>query len=55
MKSGMFCMIGGLFLTLGGVGAIEATETLAEGILFSGLGLSIMYCGSLMIKRAKQD
>jgi hypothetical protein len=53
MKSAMFCVLGGLLLCLGGVGAIETGGPLAEGILFGVLGLGIMYCGTLMIKRAK--
>ena len=53
MKSAMFCVLGGLLLCLGGVGAIETDGPLLEGVLLAGLGLSIMYCGTLMIKRAE--
>ena len=50
----MFCFTVGLLLTLGGVGSIELsmdTATLATGVLVSGVGLLIMWVGTLGMKR----
>jgi hypothetical protein len=50
----MFCFTVGLLLTLGGVGSVELSmdnATLATGVLVSGVGLLIMWVGTLGIKR----
>jgi hypothetical protein len=56
MKEGeaMFVFTVGLLLTLGGVGSVELsmdTATLATGVLVSGVGLLIMWVGTLGMKR----
>jgi len=46
----MFCFTVGLLLTLGGVGSVELSMTnaeLASGVLVSGVGLLIMWVGTL--------
>jgi len=50
----MFCFTVGLLLTLGGVGSIELSMTngaLLSGVLVSGVGLLIMWVGTLGMKR----
>ena len=50
----MFCFTVGLLLTLGGVGSIELSMSngaLLSGVLVSGVGLLIMWVGTLGIKR----
>jgi hypothetical protein len=50
----MFCFTVGLLLTLGGVGSVELSmdnATLATGVLVSGVGLLIMWVGTLGMKR----
>lgn len=54
MKSFHFVFITGLLLTLGGAGGIEHSVTDAEltgSLLISVIGLAIMYCGSLMLRK----
>jgi len=50
----MFCFTVGLLLTLGGVGSVELSMTngaLLSGVLVSGVGLLIMWVGTLGMKR----
>jgi hypothetical protein len=50
----MFCFTVGLLLTLGGVGSIELSMSngaLLSGVLVSGVGLLIMWVGTLGMKR----
>jgi len=56
MKAGeaMFVFTVGLLMTLGGVGSIELSmddATLASGVIVSGVGLLIMWVGTLAMKR----
>jgi len=49
----MFCFTVGLLMTMGGVGSIELSMTTAElvsGVLVSGVGLLIMWCGTLAMR-----
>ena len=49
----MFCFTVGLLMTLGGVGSIETsmdTATLITGVLVSGVGLLIMWVGTLAMQ-----
>lgn len=49
----MFCFTVGLLMTVGGVGSIELsmdTATLATGVLVSGVGLLVMWVGTLGMK-----
>jgi|LauGreDrversion4_2_1035121.scaffolds.fasta_scaffold619165_3 hypothetical protein len=51
----MFCFTVGLLLTLGGVGSIELSMdnmALLSGVLVSGVGLLIMWVGTLGMKQA---
>ena len=55
MKSGFFCFIVGLLLTLGGVGGVEQSVADSEfysALLVSVVGLLIMWAGTTMLKRA---
>ena len=50
----MFVFTVGLLMTLGGVGSVELsmdTATLISGVLVSGVGLLIMWVGTLGMKR----
>ena len=50
----MFVFTVGLLMTLGGVGSVELsmdTATLISGVLVSGVGLLIMWVGTLGIQR----
>ena len=50
----MFVFTVGLLMTLGGVGSIELSmdnATLATGVLVSGVGLLVMWVGTLAMKR----
>ena len=50
----MFVFTVGLLMTVGGVGSVELsmdTATLATGVLVSGVGLLIMWVGTLGMKR----
>jgi hypothetical protein len=51
MKSAMFLVITGLLLTLGAVGGLENDGPLLDCTLVAVLGLAVMGCGSLMIRR----
>jgi uncharacterized membrane protein (UPF0136 family) len=58
MKSGFFCFTVGLLLTLGGVGGIETSAddaSLVSAVIVSGLGLMIMWAGTIMLKRAERS
>jgi len=49
----MFCFTVGLLMTLGGVGSVELsmdTATLITGVLVSGVGLLIMWVGTLAMQ-----
>jgi hypothetical protein len=53
-KSAMFVAMVGLIMTLGGVGGIENSITNAElldSLIVSVVGLMVMGCGVLAIKR----
>jgi len=55
-KSGMFCFIVGLLVTIFGVGGIEQSldnSGLLLGALVSTVGLMIMGCGAMMIQNAE--
>lgn len=48
------CFTLGLLLTLGGVGSIETCETtasLVSGVIVSGVGLLVMWYGTLLMKQ----
>jgi hypothetical protein len=54
MKAFSFVFITGLLLTLGGVGGVENSVTDAEltsSLLVSCVGLGIVYCSSLMLRK----
>ncbi len=56
MKAGeaMFVFTVGLLLTLGGVGSIELSmdnASLLSGVIVSGVGLLVMWVGTLAMKR----
>ena len=58
MKSGMFCFITGLLVTIMGVGGVEASMDnwgLANGAAVAAVGLLIMWAGTLMIRNAELD
>lgn len=49
----MFCFTVGLLMTLGGVGSIELSmdnASLISGVLVSGVGLLIMWVGTLAMR-----
>jgi hypothetical protein len=49
----MFCFTVGLLMTLGGVGSVELsmdTATLITGVLVSGVGLLVMWVGTLAMQ-----
>jgi len=49
----MFCFTVGLLMTLGGVGSVELsmdTATLITGVLVSGVGLLVMWAGTLAMQ-----
>ena len=52
-NASFLCFTLGLLLTLGGVGGVETSEStlaLLGGILVSGIGLLIMWDGTLLMK-----
>jgi hypothetical protein len=51
MKSAMFMFITGLLVTLGAVGGIENDGPLLDGVLIALVGLAIMGCGTIKLKR----
>ena len=58
MKAGFFCFTVGLLLTLGGVGGVENSienSELISALIVSGVGLLVMWAGTLMLKRAERS
>jgi hypothetical protein len=56
--SAWFMWTVGFFLVLGGVGAIEQSTTDAamwDGVFFSVIGLMILGCGTLGMRRLKDN
>ena len=51
MKSTLFLFVTGFLLTFGAVGGIENDGPLLEGVLIALLGLAIMGCGAIKLKR----
>jgi len=50
----MFVFTLGMILTLGGVGSIETSMddlALASGVVVSGVGLLVMWVGTILMKR----
>lgn len=55
-KQGMFVFLVGLLVTLLGAGGVEhsvADSELTSALVVAALGLAVMYCGSVMIRRAQ--
>ena len=58
MKAAMFVFVTGLLTTLGGAGGVEHSITDSElysALLVAGVGLAIMFAGTKMINRSKED
>lgn len=51
MKSTAFLFITGFLVTFGAVGAIENDGPLLDGIIIALVGLAIMGCGAIKLKR----
>ena len=51
MKSAMFMFVTGLLVTFGAVGGIENDGPLVDGIIVALVGLAIMGCGAIKLKR----
>ena len=51
MKSTFFLFFTGFLVTFGAVGGLENDGPLLEGTLIALLGLAIMGCGSIKLKR----
>jgi hypothetical protein len=52
MNSAAFVFIVGLITTLAGVGGIEHSADLISALIVTATGLSIMYAGTAMLRRA---
>jgi hypothetical protein len=52
MNSAAFVFIVGLITTLAGVGGIEHSADLTSALIVTATGLSIMYAGTAMLRRA---
>ena len=53
-NTSFLCFTLGLLLTLGGVGSIETSDTTASlisGVLVSGVGLLVMWYGTILMKQ----
>jgi len=56
MKATAFLIFTGIVVTMAGAGGVEHSITDAElisSLLVSGVGLGIMYCGTLMARNIK--
>ena len=55
-NAAFFLFTVGFFMTFGGVGSVELSEdtaALVTGTLVSGLGLLVMYCGTLGLRNSE--
>lgn len=52
MNSAAFVFITGLITTLAGAGGIEHSADLISAAIITATGLSIMYAGTVMLRRA---
>lgn len=53
-NTSFLCVTVGLLLTLGGVGGVETSETtsaLVGGVVISGVGLLVMWIGTVLMKQ----